>query len=312
MGQIENRMRQDLRLAGLAESTQKIYLGIARDFVRHFKRSPVEMGQEEVRAYVQVLQTERRLGPSQLKLHLAALRFLFAKTLGRPQDVSWISWPKQPHVLPDVLSLDEVTALLDALKSPRNRAIVTTMYSCGLRISEACSLRVDSIDSARKVIRVLGKGNRQRELPLEPALLQVLRSYWSFARPEGPYLFCARGSTNPAPHQSVRNALEAAKLEAGLSKRANPHVLRHSFATHLLEAGTELRIIQHLLGHSTIRTTQRYTQVNRATVQGIQSPLEQLKQRKAQLQRPEVVDARCVECPYFKAHLKWEAESRKH
>ncbi len=311
MGQLENRMRQDLQMAGLAESTQKIYLGVARDFVRYFGRSPAEMGQEEVRAYVQVLQTERQLGPSQLKQHLAALRFLYAKTLGRPQDVSWISWPKQPHVLPDVLSLEEVTALLDALKSPRNRAIVTTMYSCGLRVSEACSLRVDSIDSARKVIRVLGKGNRQRELPLEAALLQVLRSYWSFARPEGPYLFCARGSTNPAPHQSVRNALEAAKLEAGLSKRANPHVLRHSFATHLLEAGTDLRIIQHLLGHSTIRTTQRYTQVNRATIQGVQSPLEQLSKRSNQFQRPGPIDNRCAQCPYFKERSKQEDNSRK-
>lgn len=278
MGKIADRMRQDLEMAGLAEGTRHRYLTDAREFVRFFGRSPEQMGQEELRTYVQYLEHDRKTGASRLKQHLASLRFLYVKTLGRAQEVAWISWPKQPHVLPVILSTDEVLLLLDTLTSPRNRVIATTVYASGLRISEACALEVSHIDSARMVIRVLGKGNKERDVMLCPSLLRVLRHYYARVRPPLPYLFTSPDG-RPVNKETVRTALKRAVKESGLRKRVTPHILRHSFATHLLEAGTELRIIQHLLGHASIRTTQRYTQVSRRTVQGVVSPLERLGNR---------------------------------
>jgi site-specific recombinase XerD len=131
------------------------------------------------------------------------------------------------------------------------------------------------------VIRVLGKGSKERDVMLCPSLLRVLRHYYARVRPPLPYLF-ASPNGQPINKETVRTALKRAVNEAGLRKRVTPHILRHSFATHLLEAGTELRIIQHLLGHASIRTTQRYAQVSRRTVQGVVSPLERLSKRPEQ------------------------------
>jgi site-specific recombinase XerD len=276
MGIIGDQMRQDLALAGYARSTQQMYWADARALVVRFRKPPTEIGRVELRQYVDELMTSG-VGPSRIKIHFAALKFLYEKTLGRPEVVTFLSWPKQPKTLPRVLSPEEVASLFEALRAPKYRAAAMVMYGAGLRIAEACALEVTDIDAARRVIHVRhGKGNKPRDVVLSPRLLIALRMYWKLERPPLPYLFVARRTDQPISPQSLRDAIKRARAEAGLRGVVTAHALRHSFATHLLEAGTDIRVIQQLLGHRNLGTTAGYTQVAHALVAKTESPLDSL------------------------------------
>jgi len=275
MGTTQDKMMQDLQLASYAKGTQEAHLGAAREFVRFHWRSPEEMGQSEVRQFVGYLFNVREISVGRIKQYLAALRFLYAKTLGRPDAVSFICWPKQPQRLPVVLAICEVFALLRALRVAKYRVLAATMYATGMRVSEVCRMKTSDIDATRGVIRVLGKGNKERLVMMSPRLLLILRTYWKLVRPAHPYLF-TNDDGRPMSPTSVTEALKKAAVEAGIAKHVTSHVLRHSFATHLLEHGTDLRTIQVLLGHASIRSTTIYTQVSAATIAKTKSPLDQL------------------------------------
>lgn len=153
MGRVGDQMRQDLAQRGYAIETQRSYWKDARRLAKRYMKPPTEIGRDELREYVSELSASG-VSASRLKRHFAALKFLYEKTLGRPTDVSFISWPKQPRPLPRVLSQESVMALLGALQTPKYRAIVMVMYGAGLRIKEACALEVSDIDAARAVIHV--------------------------------------------------------------------------------------------------------------------------------------------------------------
>lgn len=259
-------MSEDLKLKNYASGTQAAYLRCARRFAAFHMRSPAKMGEREIRDFLLDL-AFREASPESLKMHVASLKFLYATTLQRPEEVVALSWPKVPRHLPDILSGSEVEALLRAVEPLEHRAVVMSAYGAGLRISEACALRTDDIDSKRMLIHVRdGKRARDRYVKLPERLLVFLREYWRQLRPSGPWLFPG-GRTGrhitPAP---VRTALGKAVRKAGITKRITLHGLRHAFATHLLEAGTDIRVIQALLGHASIRSTMRYTQVSRRHV----------------------------------------------
>lgn len=273
------QMAQDLAFAEYSQSTRSSYLRTVEDIGAHFGRAVAEIGRDDLRGYVETLQEKAR-SASWLKMKLAAIVFLFAKTLGRPTDVSFIVWPRQYSPLPTVLDQEEIAALLEALGHPVYRAIAMVLYGAGLRIEEALALEVSDIDGARGVLRVRhGKGNRARQVRLSPGLYQWLRRYWDRQRPPHPYLFASRRTGRPPTQDAVRRALALAAEQAGLAKPVTPHVLRHSYATHLLDAGTDVRIIQALLGHRSLQTTMRYTRVSTALVQSVPSPLELLPSR---------------------------------
>jgi site-specific recombinase XerD len=270
-------MRQSLALRGCRPNTVATYLGCARRFAAHFKRSPAEMGEPEIRTYLVHLMEERRLSASSEGVYVAALRALYAEALGRPGEVGWMRPPKRPHRLPEVLSGSEVQRLLRAVKSLRHRAVLMTCYAAGLRIAEACALQVADIDSRRMVLRVRdGKGGRERYVMLSRRLLCFLRRYWRKVRPAGPVLFPGRDGAHPIHRASVHLAFRAAVATAGLARHVTTHTLRHSFATHLLETGADLRVIQALLGHASIRTTSLYAKVSTRLVGRTRSPLDLL------------------------------------
>ncbi len=272
-----DRMKQDLELHGYADGTRSQYLSAVKRFAEHFGRPPERMGQEQVRAYVEHMRRKRKCGASVLKVQMAGIRFFYAVTLGKPDVVAWMAWPRQPVKLAVVLSGSEIEKLLGAMSNPMFRAVAMVMYGAGLRISEACALRVTDIDAARGVLHVRhGKGNRERCGVLPERLLLALRSYWAAARPPLPFLFPAEDATKPISADRVRTAVKTAVKASGLSKRATPHSLRHSFATHLMETGTDIRVIQTLLGHASIRSTMRYAQVSRARLAKTKSPLDLL------------------------------------
>jgi site-specific recombinase XerD len=277
MTQLRKRMMQDLELGGYALRTQLAYTLAIRSFAEFHRRSPAELGPDDVRAWVHHLMKEKRLSSGRLRQHLAALKFLYTKTLSRPECVSFVSWPSPPAKLPVVLSADEVTNLLEWLREPKYKVFFTTVYATGLRISEASRLETRDIDAARGVIHVRhGKGGRERLVMLSPQLLALLRRYWKLVRPRPPWLFASRTGKHLDAHVA-RRALKQAAFEAGLSKKVTPHVLRHSFATHLLEGGTDLRLIQVVLGHSSIKSTARYASVSTGLIAKTKSPLEKLK-----------------------------------
>lgn len=274
MGDVFERMAWDLSFAGRAAKTRKVYLADARAFGAFLSRSPEELGQAEVRAWVEHL-IGRGTSPSRLRQHLAALAFLYRKTLGRPEAVSFFAWPKDAERLPVVLSVDEIARLLAAVQGASYRMLFRTMFSTGLRIREACRLRVDDLDAERGVIRVAGKGAKERQAALHEPLLEALRSYWREVRPVPPWLFTGR-TGNPLDPDLARRVFKEAVKASGLIKRATPHALRHTYATLLLEQGTDLRVIQALLGHATLRSTERYLHVSTRLIAASADPLGML------------------------------------
>jgi site-specific recombinase XerD len=271
---LRQRMLDDLRLRNRSPRTIKTYIAHVASFSKYFKKSPDLLGKEEIRQYQVHLMNVRRVSWSTFNQAVCALRFFYRITLGRDWIVEHIPFPRREKKLPVVLSQEEVSRFLDAIRSLKYRAILMTTYAAGLRLSEVAHLRVRDIDSSRMVIRVeQGKGRKDRYVMLSPKLLEVLRQYWRAERP-GDWLFPGSSAGRSLCVTGIQKACRQAGIDAGLKKRVTVRSLRHSFATHLLEAGTNIRVIQTLLGHSNVSTTQRYTYVSEKTVRATESPLE--------------------------------------
>jgi len=277
MGIIRDRMVADLELRRYSTGTINHYVREAARFVAHFTKAPGRLGPEEVRSYLLHRVRVDKVGPTQHKMAVAGIKFLYEVTLKKPEVVAEIPWPKIPRTLPVILSGSEVQALLEAIESITYRAVVMCAYGAGVRIQEACTLKPSDIDRKRSVIRVeAGKRKRDRYVPLSAKLLATLEIYWRSARPPAPHVYLFP-SSEPGSHvrpETVRAALKAAAQKAGVVKRTTPHILRHSFATHLLETGVDIRTIQVLLGHASIRTTERYVQVSTQHIGRVTSPLD--------------------------------------
>jgi site-specific recombinase XerD len=240
-------------------------------------RSPEEMGEAEIRAFMLHLVEKRRISPETYRQVRSALRFLYFQTLQRPVDVEWLPTRRHGKRLPLVLSGTEVEALLAAVRSPKYRAILMTLYGGGLRIFEACRLRPEDIDSKRLVMRIKeGKGKVDRYTLLSRRLLDELRDYWRLERPEGGWMFPGETKEGHVSPESARKVFHRALVEAGISKQVTPHVLRHCFATHLIESGVDVTVVQALLGHTSLRATSIYTHVSVEHIGRTRSPLDLL------------------------------------
>ena len=277
MGKLAEKMIEDLVLRRFAPSTCENYVSCARAFAAYHWRSPQEMGEQEVRQFLLYLALEKKVGAATQKMHVAGIKFLYAETLGRPEVVAGIPWPKVRQTLPAILSGTEMDELLGAFDSIKYRAIVMTTYGSGLRIGEVCTLQTNDVDSRRMLIHLHNaKGGRDRYVTLPERVLFLLRRYWIEEGIKGPEVFPGQHPGTSISASAVRNKLHEAARKAKLTKRVTPHCLRHSFATHLLELGTDLRVIQMLLGHRSIRTTVRYARVTDKHVARIQSPVDVL------------------------------------
>lgn len=276
MGELRDRMEEEMRLRGMSQKTVDTYLGIVGRFARFHGRSPGRLGAEEVRAYLLHLIEERKLSGSTVNQALCALRFFYLDVLGQAFEVGRLPFQKRKHKLPVVLTEAEMARLLRAPMSLKLRTVLMTLYSAGLRLGEGLRLCTTDIDSGAMSIRIRqGKGGRDRVVILSPYLLGLLRRYWRVYRPES-LLFYGATKDKPIHPATIQKAVRKAAQAAGIRKRVSPHTLRHSCATHLLESGTSLRYIQELLGHRSLRTTQIYTQVVPGRVTGLLSPLDRL------------------------------------
>jgi integrase/recombinase XerD len=278
---LRQKMLEELQRRNYSESTVRCYTRIVRDFAKHFNASPDKLGPEQIRQYQAHLFQSKKLAPSTVQQHAAALRFFFLKTLRRHFLSEHIPLPKFRRRLPTVLSPEEVARLIDSARNLYHRTLVMTLYSTAMRRAELCHLKVRDIDSQRMMIRIhQGKGGRDRDVPLSPKLLETLRVYWRWMKPQT-YLF--PGTVNgwradvPISANAVWLACRQAAEAAGINKLLSPHTLRHSCATHLLEAGADLRTIQFLLGHSKLEHTLVYLHLSQKHLQAVPNPLDRLE-----------------------------------
>ena len=270
---LRQRMTQDLQLAGLSACTQDAYLRAVRQLAEHFHTPPDRLTEPQVRDYLLHLKNDRHFAPASLGIAYSGIKFFYSHTI--PRD-----WPTLKRIriprenrLPDVLSVDEVRRLIDAVRTPHNRAYFWTVYSLGLRLTEGLHLQVGDIDSARMMVHVRhGKGAKDRYVPLPSRTLKTLRAYWVTHR-HPTWLFPATGrdhraaatADRPMERSSVQGALRRVVRDLKFRKAISIHTMRHSYATHLLEAGVNLRLIQQYLGHSSLQTTMVYLHLTAAS-----------------------------------------------
>ena len=279
MTHLRKIMLEELQRRNYSDTTIRHYLRSVEDFARFFGKSPDKLGLDHLRTYQAYLLKARKLAAGTVENHVAALRFFYVRTLKRPEFREFIPYPKTRKRLPCILSKEEVALMINASENLFRRALLMVLYGTGMRRSEVAGLKLSDIDSRRMMIRVVeGKGGKDRDLPLSPALLETLRAQWRWLKPET-YVFPSRKyreCEQPITDKTVWLAcIEAAKL-AGIRKRVTPHTLRHSFATHLLEAGTDLRTIQLLLGHEDLETTAKYLHLSEKHLRKVVNPLEDM------------------------------------
>lgn len=258
---LRQRMIEDLTIRNYSPRTIEIYVERVAKFAEYFNQSPDRLGPSHIRQYQVFLVKNQKASWAKFNQTVCALRFLYRVVLRKKWMIEHIPYPKREKKLPVVLSRGEVARFLRAVDNLKHRTILMTLYATGLRLSEAMALELSDIDSPRMLIRVrLGKGKRDRYVPLSETLLKQLRLYWKHSRPKG-WLFPSKDPRFPLGVSSIQKVCATVVHKAGLNKRVNPHMLRHSFATHLLEAGTDLKTIQVLLGHRSLNTTSVYLHV---------------------------------------------------
>lgn len=275
MTALRQRMLDDMRIRNLSPKTQVSYIRYVRRFAEHFGCSPDRLTAEHVRSYLLHLINDG-VGEGVLVNTVCALRFFYHVTLRRSWSLTArdIPFPKQKKKLPVVLSRDETQRILVSLSNLKHRTILATLYDCGLRVSELLALAPEDIDSSRMLIHVrLGKGSKDRYVPLSTRLLELLRQYWREYRPSS-HVFEGARAGHPMTGKQISTICEKAAKAAGVGKHVTPHTFRHSFATHLLEAGTDLRILQRLLGHAGLNATARYLHVAENYLEVAKTPLQ--------------------------------------
>jgi integrase/recombinase XerD len=278
MTHLRTIMTEELVRRNYSESTRECYIRTIKEFALHFNCSPDKLGLEHIRIYQAHLFSDRKLSPNTVNQRLAALRFFFVKTLLRPWNTAQTPYPKRVISLPKILSPEEVGLLIESADLPFHRVMLMTLYATGMRRAELANMRVSDIDSKRMVIRVRGKGLKDREVMLSKVLYEALREHWKQHKPKE-WLFPGgkwHTSSSPITSKVAWQACQQAAKRCGLEKKVHPHVLRHCFATHLLDADTDLRTIQLLLGHSSLEQTARYLHVSKRHLSAAVSPLDAL------------------------------------
>jgi site-specific recombinase XerD len=271
-------MLEELQRRNFARTTIQYYLRAVEGFAKYFRKPPDRLGQAHRREYQAYLLRERRLKPSTVRYHVAALRFFFVKALKRPYRPDQIPYPKVPRRLPVILTVEEAGRLIDSAQNLFHRTLRMVLYSTGMRNRELRNLQVKDIASRSMLTHIqYGKGGRDRFVPLSSKLLETLREYWRWMRPKT-WLF--PGTVNggradkPITPKIVWEACRFAAERAGIEKCVYPHLLRPSYATHLLEAGADLSTIQLLLGHVELGHTVISLHLSRQHLQAVANPLD--------------------------------------
>jgi integrase/recombinase XerD len=277
MGILRDRMIEEMKLRNFSAATQKSYLYAVTRLTKYYGKAPDQLDKEQIRAYLVHLTVDKKLSPNTMTGQISGLRFFYNETLGWDETKLFIPPRKKSSSLPEVFSPSEVLRLIDGARGLKQRVLLMTAYSAGLRVGELVNLKITDIDAARMTLRVKqGKGGKDRYGVLSHNLLTELRQYWKRYQPSI-WLFPNRAKNGPLSRNEAWHIFNQAKKRAGLKKGRGIHTLRACFATHLLEVGMDLRSIQFLLGHSSILSTQRYLRLQPQNIGSTTSPLDLLQ-----------------------------------
>jgi len=268
----------ELKLTEMRYSYHTIrnYKSCFEEFINYYNKDDIEqITDKQIVEFIRYLVMERQVSISYQNISINAIKFYYERVLGGKRKIYALDRPRTEKRLPQVLSTNEITRLIKAMKSPKHQAIIMLAYSAGLRLSELINLKITDIDSVRMQIKVeSGKGSKDRYTILSEMMLKKLRDYYKYERPMV-YLFEGQPGI-PYSRSSIQHIVYEAARKANITKHVTPHVLRHTFATHLLEKGTDLRYIQSLMGHETTKTTEIYTHITTKGFDQIKSPLDDL------------------------------------
>ena len=275
MTKLRQKMIRAMELGNLSDNTQRRYLGAVTGLAKHYHQAPDQLTKEMIEDYLLHLKNNKGSAPNSCASTLSGLRFFYNHVAEQKIRIEY-SLSRKVQNLPTVLLQEDICNIINATDNLKHRLILMTTYSAGLRASELIALKPGNIDSKRMLIKVRGKGGKDRYTLLAKKLLPELRYYYKNLRPQT-YLFPSsfkHKKHQPLSYGSVRCIYEKARKKAGVKNGAGIHTLRHSFATHLLEAGYDIRKIQVLMGHSRLSTTMIYLHVSRQTIASIPSPLD--------------------------------------
>ncbi len=274
---LRQRMICDMELAGLADGSQKNYIRAVAMLQDHYTIRPDKLTERQVQQYIFWLRDEKKVPKGTFQSNWGGIRFFYYHTLG-------VDWPlftrkkvRQPlrRRLPVPIAWEDGHRLISALKKPGYQLCCSFMLALGLRIGDVVVLTSDSIDASQMMVRVIGKRNKERVVPLPETLLEALRQFWLTHR-HPRLLFPNRRGTAPLSVKSLRNAFSQARDSLGISKKITPHSLRHGFATHLLENGVDIRIVQMLLGHASLKSTEIYTHLTKPMCDNLRHQLNRM------------------------------------
>lgn len=278
MTDFKEKMRMELQLRGFSPRTQKAYITYVERFAKFYGKSPEELNEDHVRNFLHNAISGKKVSCSYVNACYSGIKFFFENVVGIDWNMKKIPRVKKSKTLPTVLSQAEVKKIIDVTINLKHKAILSTTYAAGLRVSETSNLKIEDIDSKNMQIIVRqGKGKKDRYSLLSPANLQILRQYFKLYKPSD-WLFPGGIAGEPLTTRTMEKIFQEAKDKAGIKKKASIHTLRHSFATHLLEAGVDICHIQQLLGHDNIQTTSIYLHVRRLDLLKVKSPLDMLMQ----------------------------------
>lgn len=269
---------QKLEVMRYSKSTQKHYVSCLMEFIAYFEHKSMHiesLTSDDILMYMNYRVNVDGISETYQNQLINAIKFYYEKVLGRDRDRYVIDRPRGTYKLPTVFSEDEVTEIMKQVHNRKHYAMLATIYSAGLRVSELINLKVTDIDSKLNVIWIRSsKGKKDRSTLLSERTLNILRNYYKEYKPRR-YLFEGMDG-KPYSARSIQSILKKAMRQAGIQKRGSVHTLRHSFATHLLEHGVDLRYIQFLLGHASPKTTEIYTHVSTKKLSKIVSPFDKL------------------------------------
>jgi integrase/recombinase XerD len=271
-----SKLEHSLKLADYSRVTIRNYAAAVGRYLTSLGRDPTAGDRDTIEAYLIKLRDEQGLAARTVNGARCAIDFFYSAVVGCREVTCNLPRMKTPKDLPNVYGQGDMYRILDALANPKHRLVIMLAYGCGLRLDELARLKLSQIDWDRGIVRINGKGAKQRDLPLDPVIEAPLREYLRTV-PQQTYVFEGAQEGKPYSRRSIQKICENACKKAKVTRKKGIHTLRHSYATHLLEQGADIRKIQVLLGHSTIKTTQIYTHVSKEEISRIRSPLASLK-----------------------------------